>query len=151
MEAGGYLSWAWYACWMDVVMAVLCDYTTLSLEGKLSVLGIFDNINAPQYPARHPRIDLALRLQCKTEDIGLRHPIRIDLIDEDGLLLSRSEGSIDVATDLAEPPTISLVHTFENLVFPKPGRYVVHVFLSGHHLRDIPLNLSQGVAVLPQE
>jgi len=34
----------------------LCDIAHVGSDGKISILGMFDNINAKQFPATHPRM-----------------------------------------------------------------------------------------------
>jgi len=50
--------------------AVVADYALVDQSGKMSVLGIFQHIWVPQFPAMHPRLHLVLRLKGRRTEVG---------------------------------------------------------------------------------
>ena len=48
---------------MHVKVALLADYSNVSREGKLNILGIFDTIYAPTFPTTHPHMQLVIRFE----------------------------------------------------------------------------------------
>src|ERR1039458_7578108 len=56
---------------MNIQVAVLCDAATEE-NGKLSLLGAFDTIYAPQMPAVHPQCAVAVHLTYLPGDEGQR-------------------------------------------------------------------------------
>src|SRR6266581_1193732 len=67
---------------MHLDFAVVADYALVDQSGKMSVLGIFQHIWVPQFPAMHPRLHLVLRLKGKRTEVG-EHQVQIKLLDED--------------------------------------------------------------------
>ena len=51
---------------MDVDLALLADAATIDGAGKLNILGIFDRVHTPNFPARHPKMALVLRFLSST-------------------------------------------------------------------------------------
>lgn len=69
---------------MNVQVAVLADSANVAAGDKLNVMGVFDTIQTPAFPAAHPFMVLALRLRLDYEDGGKTHDLLISLRDEDG-------------------------------------------------------------------
>ena len=67
---------------MHLDFAVVADYALVDQSGKMSVLGIFQHIWVPQFPAMHPRLHLVLRLKGKRTEVG-EHQVQIKLMDAD--------------------------------------------------------------------
>ena len=67
---------------MHLDFAVVADYALVDQSGKMSVLGIFQHIWVPQFPAMHPRLHLVLRLKGRRTEVG-EHQVQIKLLDED--------------------------------------------------------------------
>src|SRR5437762_13340150 len=104
---------------MHLDFAVVADYALVDQTGKMSVLGIFQHIWVPQFPAMHPRLHLVLRLKGRRTEVG-EHQVQIKLLDDaDGELL----GGSGIA-NFAEPPAgITEIEAAAALVFdvPFPG------------------------------
>src|SRR6266496_2492723 len=65
----------------------------------MSVLGIFQHIWVPQFPAMHPRLHLVLRLKGKRTEVG-EHQVQIKLMDDADTELLGGSGTVN----FAEPP-----------------------------------------------
>ena len=48
---------------MELTLALLADYANISREGKLNIMGIFEQIFALSFPAVHAQLQLVLRLE----------------------------------------------------------------------------------------
>src|SRR5258708_37827769 len=84
---------------MHLDFAVVADYALVDQTGKMSVLGIFQHIWVPQFPAMHPRLHLVLRLKGRRTEVG-EHQVQIKLLDEDDGELLGGSGT----ANFAEPP-----------------------------------------------
>ena len=126
---------------MNVSFALLADYTTTSKEDKFSVIGIYDRIGARQFPARHPQLQLAIRILTTRADMGHERQIMVDLVDSEGKTLQRADGVIGLPPDISRPPTMNLVMVFEDTVFQVPGDYQFNVFIDGRMEAEVPLTL----------
>jgi hypothetical protein len=128
---------------MNVSFALLADYTTTSKEDKFSVIGIYDRIGARAFPARHPQLQLAIRILTTRADVGHQRQIMVDLVDSEGKTLQKAEGTIAIPKDVDRPPTMNLVMVFENTVFNEPGAYQFNVFIDGRQEAEVALTLEQ--------
>src|SRR5947208_15237327 len=84
---------------MHLDFAVVADYALVDQSGKMSVLGIFQHIWVPQFPAMHPRLHLVLRLKGKRTEVG-EHQVQIKLLDQEDVELLGGSGTVN----FAEPP-----------------------------------------------
>jgi len=114
---------------MKLDFAVIADYALIDQQGKLSVLGIFQNVWVTGFPTVHPRSHLVLRVTGKRTEIGT-HRIGIRFIDEDGAEHLGGEGTVE----FGEPPAgVTDMEAGAVLVFdvplPHPGRYWFEITL----------------------
>src|SRR5258705_14000569 len=127
---------------MHLDFAVVADYALVDQTGKMSVLGIFQHIWVPQFPAMHPRLHLVLRLKGRRTEVG-EHQVQIKLLDDaDGELLGGS-GTVN----FAEPPAgVTEIEAAAVLVFdgpfPPPGQYRFPTTLGGEPQAKVPIPLS---------
>jgi hypothetical protein len=93
------------------------------------VLGIFQHVWVPGFPAIHPRLHLVLRLRGRRTEIG-EHRIHIRFVDDEGKELIGGEGTVH----FGEPPAgIVDIEASAVLVFdiplPRPGAYAFELKL----------------------
>lgn len=69
---------------LKVALGLLADYANVSREGKLNILGIFEQISAQSVPAVHPQMQLVMALEADRVDADREQKIGIELIDADG-------------------------------------------------------------------
>ncbi len=117
---------------MELTLALLADYANISQEGKLNVLGVFDAIFAPEFPALHTELHLVLRFEAGPAERGQTKSIEIKLIDQDGNTLGILSGKLPLPE---ESPTLVMglnqILRFQHLVFERPGDYRFHVLVNG--------------------
>ncbi|MEO8138748.1 MAG: hypothetical protein ABI742_03825 [Gemmatimonadota bacterium] len=122
---------------------MLADYALIDQHGKLSVLGLFQHVWVPQFPAVHPRAHLVLRVRGRRTEIGT-HAMRIRFQDERGATLVEGEGTVQ----FGEPPAgVTDVEAGAVLVFdlplPQPGSYSFEISLDGEDQYRVPLTAAQ--------
>ena len=128
---------------------MLADYALIDQAGKLSVLGIFQHIWVPQFPAVHPRTHLVLRVRGRRTEIG-SHTIRIRFVDDRGTELLGGLGTVQ----FGEPPAgVTDVEAGAVLVFdiqlPRAGLYQFEISLDDGAISRVPLTVSQIVTSQP--
>lgn len=128
---------------LRVDFAVLADYALIDQQGKLSVLGIFENVWVAGFPATHPRTHLVLRVRGRRTEIG-RHDLRIRFVDAGGRELLGGEGTVQ----FGEPPAgVQEVEAGAVLVFdvplPAAGRYSFEISVDGGVATQVPLTAGQ--------
>lgn len=124
---------------MHLDFAVLADYALIDQHGKLSVLGLFQNVWLSGFPAVHPRTHLVLRVRGRRTEIGT-HMIRIRFIDEEGTEHLGGEGTVE----FGEPPAgVIEMEAGAVLVFdvplPHPGTYWFEITIDGEAAARVPL------------
>ncbi len=130
---------------MEIDLALLADAATVDGTGKLSVLGIFDQIAAAGFPARHGRIALVLRFSTAMGEVG-DHTVEIRLTGPGSAEVLRIEGKMGIPEGVPLPPSghrNAQVLNLDGVIFPVPGMYSFEISLDGEHRLSIPLTVSQ--------
>ena len=97
---------------------LLCDLTIREHgSGKISLIGVFENISAPRFPVVHR----ALSVYAKLTDAEGDYVIRLELIRlEDSHVVAQGTLTATFA-DRMSPG--ELIFNLENLGLERPGRY----------------------------
>lgn len=124
---------------MNIEMFTLVDHAE-DHQGKLTVCGTFDTINAPTYPAAHPHCCLALRMRFQRSEEG-EHAIRILLVDSDG---REQNFKFEAKTVVVVPPdsesaTRNLVIALNGLPLQKPDSYYWDLVVDGQLVSRLPM------------
>jgi hypothetical protein len=126
---------------MNIQVSVLCDAATNDNE-KLSLLGAFDTIYAPQLPAMHPHCAVALRVTFMPGDEGARQ-LKFNFVNADGKSIMPPI-EIPVAVTLPDDAhflTRNFILNFQGLTFAEAGLYSVDVLLDNKSQTSIPLSV----------
>jgi hypothetical protein len=130
---------------VKVTLAVLADYANVSREGKLNIMGIFDQIRAARVPAQHPSMQLVLRIEAEQVELGREHKIEIRCMDSDGEDVFRIEGGFiphRPPNPLAgRPAGMNHVVGINNLTFKKFGGHTFSIFIDNDLKEQVPLEL----------
>ena len=134
---------------MDIQIAVLCDAATNTHE-KLNILGTFDTIYSPKFPAVHPQCAVAIRMSFNKSEEG-SHKVKLQFVDEDGKPFIQP---IEMPVEVVVPEdsiflSRNFIVNFQNLKFEKEGLYSVDIALDGRREGGIPQLVRQppqGVA-----
>ncbi len=125
---------------MPEVKSFLVADTVLQEKGtnKWSVIGVFDQILAPQFPTARP----GLGLYVKLADAEGRYKVRIEFRDSADALLTWLEG-IEIATQGSVATLDFGVQTW-NLQIPKAGRYHFMLYLNGDLVQTVAIHAVQS-------
>jgi len=130
---------------MNIEAFLLCDAAT-DQQGKLNVLGAFDNIWTKKVPAIHPACAVVARIRFEKIEEG-NHPIRIHIIDEDGKSIGPNpQGNINVSIgDDVDSSVANIVLNIQRLKFEKYGQYRADLAIDNQikgslpfYVREIP-------------
>ena len=102
---------------------LLCDHTIREHgTGKISLIGIFENISAARFPVVHR----ALSVYAKLGDAEGEYAIRLDLVRlEDSHVVA--QGALRATFEERMTPG-ELIFALENLGFERPGRYEFRLY-----------------------
>lgn len=140
---------------IKIPFALLADYSNISKEGKLNILGIFNQLYASKEPITHPQMQLVFTLEADRVEANRKHRLEIDLIDEDGKKVFSFGGDLEFSTP---PPGQTRVSANQNLVinnlqFPHFGIYDFKILLNGEVRGEAELNVvpSPSQATAPSQ
>jgi hypothetical protein len=124
---------------LNVDLALLADYASISRENKLTAAGIFDLIRPPELPWSHPTMHLALRVHFHSGEEG-EHKVKIRLVDPDGVeVVGLDADAMVEKLDSLEGGSVQLVLGLNNVPFKTGGRHAFDIFLDGRYEHTIPL------------
>jgi hypothetical protein len=128
---------------VEVTLAVLADSANVSAEGKLNILGSFDTIGATKFPARHPEMQLVLRMEASPAEIGMDKKLEMQLRDEDGAKISgfNADFKVPEPSKPGEPVNIQMITRIGDVVFPKAGRYAIWILINGDSKGRVPFTV----------
>jgi hypothetical protein len=131
---------------LEITLALLADYANISREGKLNIMGIFEQIHAHHFPAVHAQMQLVIRLESTAFESGT-HPVHVSFIDEDAHELFAIPGTLSVPESQAgENITTNQIFVLNGVVLPKAGIYEFVVNIREEELGRVPLR----VQAIPQ-
>ncbi len=129
---------------MDLDLGVVCDHAYIGDGAKFYILGEFHNINTSKFPTTHPRMSLALRIIGRRTE-GLEHKLKLLLVDEDGKgILPPFEAEIkfgEPGPGMAGRIQAQVALELGGIAFPHEGDYRFDVFVDGHLLGGVQLQL----------
>jgi hypothetical protein len=129
---------------MELSLALLCDDALARPDGRFDVVGVFNELSAPGFPAMQARMTLVLVMTWSPDEAGTQ-AFRADLLLEDGKKALTVEGETEVAAHVAgrSAAQTRLVLPLEDVVFPSPGLYRFELVAGGDVHRACSLYLTE--------
>ncbi|MBI2842500.1 MAG: hypothetical protein HYX78_03790 [Armatimonadetes bacterium] len=133
---------------MNVTLAVMADYANLSQDGKLNILGIFNEIKPPQLPFALPTMFLVISFNASPAEVGSNKTIEVKLLDDEARPMLGIEQSLVVP----EPSRTGSSTEFNTIIglngvrFEHPGHYQFSVLVGGEEKRALSLLVSEPPA-----
>lgn len=130
---------------MEVKLAVLADYASVTREGKLNILGIFDIINPSSFPFALPMFCVVVSYEAGAAEFNTLKQTQIVLCDEDGnSLLSLPQKVRVVRPDRSgTKSTINQIAGVSGFPFQKAGDYQFCVTVNGEQKTSISLRVNE--------
>lgn len=129
---------------MEVKFALLADAANSARDGKLNLLGVFDRIFAPEFPALHSGSVIVARVLFRSTELGKEFPIRFTLADQDGRQLWSASGKIRL-NNVEAPGLEGYTDVFvpvTNWPLTGPGDYAVDILIAEQSKASIPLTVN---------
>jgi hypothetical protein len=130
---------------MHLRFSAICEDARTTHDGKVDVQGVYHDLAAPGFPARHDRLVLVLVLEWDRADQG-RYLFKADLEDENGEPSLTVEGETEVHRPPPDhPPARSqLIMPIEDVVFPRAGQYSFRLRVKGQTLEGPSIYLMEA-------
>ncbi len=115
-----------------LLSVIICDLVIIDrITDKPSIIGAFETISAPKYPARHPRLAFFCQLTNGHGKAGITVKL-VDVQEEDKTLF---EGTIEQKfRDVRE--VANLTFDIGGMVFPRPGEYRFQIYAGTEFLGE---------------
>ncbi len=116
---------------------IICDDIRQEAGGKISLMGLFENIYATQFPAVHPR----LAIISEWADGRGEFDLRMQILSNDRKVILRETASKLKLNDLNFKHRDVSIHF--NIDFTSPGTYWIEYHLDGELIASMPLKVVQ--------
>jgi len=127
---------------MQLEIAALADCANVTADGKLNIMGVFDEISAPKFPALHPFMVLVVRLRLDFEDGGRSHELSVAMEDEDGRQVFKADSHVPTQAIAAGASAhVNQVLNFASIGFREPGHYIFQLRWNGSDLGRVRLTI----------
>ncbi len=129
---------------MKKTLFLAADYANITREGKLNVMGIFNDIYAQTFPARHSSMHLVVKLGAELGEYGQVRDFTVKLLDADGNPIFDLSGQIQVPLGgQGRKPEVNLILELKDLVFPKEGMYQFVLLVDKDHKGELSLYVNK--------
>lgn len=131
---------------MQTKLALLAEYASITTDGKLNILGIFDSINSQTFPAGIPIFFVVVSFDAGAAEFGTQKHIEVLLFDQDGakeLLRLEQTATVPSAPRAGLRSKLNLVNGIAGLGFTKAGSYQFSVLIDGREETTIPLFVNE--------
>ncbi len=108
----------------------VCENAFVSQDGKLSVVGIFNQIKAANFPAAHPKLSI---VSSFAGDAGNYSEI-IEIVSPTGEIIARAENN-EIGIEKSGG-SANFIANFIGLVFSLEGKYIIRAKVNGNVLNE---------------
>ena len=131
---------------MKTIVFLVADYANLSIDRKLNIMGIFNQIFATNFPAIHPSMHLVIEVGMEPdEDIG-PHKITVYRMNEsqtEKIKIFEREFKFPPRTGGLMPKHTAIVG-LRQMGFIEPGTYEFLLHINDRFLDKLPLHLAKA-------
>jgi hypothetical protein len=123
----------------SIKYAHVCEYARIDVNGTVSIIGIFDTINAPALPVNFPFLHVITSL---TGHKGETFQFQTRLSAPDGKILQAAP-AVAIAFHQLESST-NQINGYLGVVFPAYGVYSIEFVIDGISVHTIPFRVTQN-------
>ena len=110
---------------------ILCDAVSDAPGGKKTLYGLFDTINAQEFPCVHSVFSVFLRF---VSGLGT-HEMKLQILDPDDTVIFQGQNKIEIKED-RQFAGADFVMRFHGFTFKTPGVYKAKVILDGEPIQE---------------
>lgn len=127
---------------VNVEFLVICDYACATPDGKLTMVGAFEVINAPRVPLALPAMGIAARLRDKRPNGHRGFTVRMK--GPDGSTVVNLDGDFATAAGNPRPEigtTFPIAIMMGNVIFAKYGEYRVEIWIDKRRAQALSIHV----------
>lgn len=131
---------------MEVISALLVDEVKKHPDGRVDLLGLFEDIYVEDVPFLLDNLSLFVDLEIADEDRGRGHAMEVHLLDEDGAPVQPAriiKFDVPAAEDYPRS-TAQLDLIFPNVLFTRFGVHHLDIVLDGRRARRVYLSIQRA-------
>jgi len=133
---------------MHVQYVSLCDQVILGNDGRPSLIGVFNDLAAPQVPVTIPRLAFAARIMFTADETGKARQIEVVVRDPNGMEIGRPSGELALpqAPAGADSLAVDIPIQFDLFEVGMFGRYTFLLHVDGKPTSAVQLSVRQVAA-----
>ncbi len=129
---------------MDLSFLLVADYASVTADGKMYMMGVFNAINALNFPTIHPDMSLVVQLLASPHESGRNFNMTVRLVDEDAQeIMVINAGGVVPQGIKGRKVTLNNVIKLVGVTFPRAGTYEFSVLIDNDHKGDLALDVVQ--------
>ncbi len=116
---------------MQLQLALVCDHAEQTADGKLDIRGVFNDLAAPGFPAKHDMV-LVMAVEWSRDDIG-HFDFDVDVTGPSGqsTMTIKGHSEVDRRDPDSPPARTQIVMPLREIIFPEPGAYRFQIRIKG--------------------
>ena len=122
----------------DLQFSILCDDVRQEINGKFIFIGLFETISSSKFPVVHPRFFVVNRWSNGQGRYDQK--VRIVLSSDNSVIIDNKAVEFELV-DLDKTHTV--ISAFNNVLFPKAGKYWIENYLGDRLIRSYSLILTK--------
>jgi len=123
----------------DIDFLHLCEYATLDINQKVSIMGIFHNFNFEKLPSTYLHFVISLSIRILKIDNKL-HKIKIRIIDSDGTNFHEQEFKFNAN----KKGRALFLDNVVNTTFKTAGRHTVEAFVDDEAVGNTDFTVNEN-------
>jgi hypothetical protein len=134
----------WY---MNLDFQAVCDYASLTVDGKVNIMGIFQEINPPGYPCSVASLFVVVSFKAFPGEYESEKSIKLVLVDPDGRELMTAMGDPIKVPRPAKPggeSRINQIFGLQGVPFARYGPHSFEIMVENDTKGHIALLLNQA-------
>ena len=125
---------------MKLLYVLLADHAFLSIDKKLNIIGIFENINAARFPVTHPKFVVVSSIEPSKKEFKMS----IVIADGEGRPIMDNVPEQNISLPAAIDRNFNFIVEIINSTFPKAGDYEVQILVDGKRIGEVPLKVLEA-------
>lgn len=131
---------------MHVQYVALCEHAIVAADGKPSLIGVFNDLQAPSFPITIPRLAFVARLLFTAEETGSTRQVEVIITGPAGEELARPGGDVSLppAPPGLDTVAVDLPLHLDLFQIDAPGRYTFLLHVDGKPAAAVQLGVRQA-------
>ena len=129
---------------MDTLIFTICD-SAQEYNGKLVIVGAFNEIAVPFFPAKHPEMTIVVRTIIENEDKD-GHDVEISAFKADTgneALFPHLRTRLETKGNIGKTVSSNVILRTNNVLIPEPGKYIIRFSMDGT-TKEIPFLVNRS-------